>query len=75
MIQELKQQADDLFEAIQELEKTIQVQENALATWHENDVMLLSEKTYREHMYRDMISLDCLKVAYKTVLTEIIKEL
>lgn len=74
-MKELKEVSDKLYFEILSLQNAIKIQENNLARWSHNENYPNVLKDYRDIMIGNMEKLEGLKIAYKAVITELIKEI
>lgn len=69
-MEKLRQAEQELFERITSLKTAIKTQEDTLATWDNNNPMILDKKTYRDSLIHDMKMLNVIKRSYILLLDQ-----
>lgn len=71
----LRKAENELFENIESLSMSIKSQENTIAKWDENNVLLLDKQIFTDSMINDMDRLAMLKESYCKLLDQMKQEI
>ena len=71
----LHQAANEFYDEIEKLKKSIEHQKDTLVNWREDDNVIQSATQYRDEMIKEVEKLEMLNESYRRVLTKMLQVL
>ena len=74
-LNKLYQTANEFYDEIEKLKKSIEHQKDTLINWREEDNVIQSATAYRDEMIKDVEKLEMLTESFRRVLNKMLEEL